>query len=520
MIHKYRTQFELQVQNRPVTIEEAASAVRTWIDRRGIVAPTDLVGAGTHALPDNSRIQVAQDLIGDEEQWALRHVGVGDNDTLTWVVDIGLSVSSIRTLASVAMGVELTEQRAIPLRHRIGRPGVVATFADRFTATSGCALTARARHVDTDETPALLEWLRSDRRILPVVVVSVDPWSERAHLNSDTLQNATLGLGEVVQITKRAGLRLSELLRDSLSDPEDAKLWSVFGGGVRIYWPRLDMQSDAASPFYHHLWLTESGHLPQWVFGRVIGTLSWAATHRQYENWTDLRTLERRADRDQLERLSSRVSSEDAAQYAQQIARLNVDIAELRAQLAEAVKIQTDAESNAQQAWQAERDARAENRALKEELAACKGNTPPSPPRTADDAVARAREEFARTLVFASDLTVETNESGAFWYGALHALHDLCEDEQKGLLTKGVEQVKTTFPELLARYGCPRRQPKHDDTQVFKQNPINNTREHLRWRVHLRSGPLTESESLYWEPFTIDGAKVYLVGWIGAHPDP
>lgn len=115
---------------------------------------------------------------------------------------------------------------------------------------------------------------------------------------------------------------------------------------------------------------------------------------------------------------------------------------------------------------------------------------------------------------------MQTSEDGKFWYGAFKALHALCLKEKAGQLVGGHEMIETLLPELLDEHGLPHRRPKHGDTGIHVHHGALKERVHLRWRVHLKSGPPRESESLYWEPIGDSRQdRRFLIGWIGWHPE-
>ncbi|MBK8939543.1 MAG: hypothetical protein IPM79_18470 [Polyangiaceae bacterium] len=174
---------------------------------------------------------------------------------------------------------------------------------------------------------------------------------------------------------------------------------------------------------------------------------------------------------------------------------------------------------NEEAAWAQLRDLQAENARLRSLARDQPEARLAAPTGDVHEAVSRARAEFSGTLLFASDLTVDTREDGAFWYAVLGALNDLCQKDQAGELTGGHTQIDTLLPDLLDRRGGARKRPKHADTGIEKVDPRTNARVHLRWRLHLRSGAPGESESIYWEPAAHGGTKIFLVGWLGNHPD-
>lgn len=149
-------------------------------------------------------------------------------------------------------------------------------------------------------------------------------------------------------------------------------------------------------------------------------------------------------------------------------------------------------------------------------LAAIDGWLPGEPPpESVADAVARARVDFADTLHIPENVPVETSLDGAFWYGVLRALHELCEIERRG----EAANKRDILRDLLATHVmAPKRTYKVADSGVFAIHPDSGERLHLRERVHLVEGRPAETESVYW--MTIGLTQVsyrYLVGRIGRH---
>lgn len=130
----------------------------------------------------------------------------------------------------------------------------------------------------------------------------------------------------------------------------------------------------------------------------------------------------------------------------------------------------------------------------------------------------RAQYDFS-TLRFARDATVDSRHDGPFWYGALHALYLLCL-KGSGQLRRGFEDVGRANRTARSTGQRETRSPKHADTGIYSEDPQSGIQIHLLWRVHLKTGARTLSESLYWEPVgPTREERQYLVGWIGAHPE-
>jgi len=136
-------------------------------------------------------------------------------------------------------------------------------------------------------------------------------------------------------------------------------------------------------------------------------------------------------------------------------------------------------------------------------------------PESVEEAVARARTDFAGTLHIPSNVTIETSLDGPFWYGVLHALHDLCELERRG----DAANKRDLLRDLLNNHvRAPKRTYKVADTGVFITDAATGERHHLRERVHIVEGKPAETESVYW--ITVGEVRAsyrYLIGQIGRH---
>ena len=155
--------------------------------------------------------------------------------------------------------------------------------------------------------------------------------------------------------------------------------------------------------------------------------------------------------------------------------------------------------------------------ALRDALLAAVDNWLPGepPPESVDEAVSRAREEFADTLHIPEDVTIDTSLDGEFWYGVLRALHELCELERRGEAANKRDVLRDC---LAVHTGTPKRTYKVADTGVFEIHPATGVRIELRERVHLVEGRPAETESVYW--VTIGDTRAsyrYLIGRIGRH---
>jgi hypothetical protein len=517
MIHKYRTQFRVNDGPQPASIESIQRLAHEWLSSKEFVPEGVLETEGDHQLKSGALLAVRYDIVGSEEQWAVRYRRSDDHEPLSWTLDLAATHDGVTTTSSVAMGIELDEQRVVAVARRLRPPAIVGKLSEAFFLTAGCAVTGQPREITPVDVGTFSQWARSPDRVLPIVAVTTDPYSGRPLVSPADIQRLLLGLGEVVLLPKRSAQELTRNLDALLGGRSEAKLWTVHSGAVRVYWPGLDVMSGEASPFAHKLWLPdEQGRLPRNVDEDLFAMLAWAAVHRRYPTWTDFRSIERGRDIEQLQRLVASDSS-NRTQLTNAIERLQQDIKDLRGQVAASESTLKASQANCEEAWQQVRDLRADNARLRGTVS---GNADRAEADIGDvhAAVEKAKNEFGATIRFAEDLFVDTGESGAFWFGVFGALHDLCREYSTGKI-EGHAQVDTLLPDLLETRGCNRKRPKHADTDVERLDPQTGKRVHLRWRLHMRSGAPGETESIYWEPVRQDDETALLIGWIGRHPD-
>ncbi len=87
--------------------------------------------------------------------------------------------------------------------------------------------------------------ITSPERPIPVIAISEDD-GFTLHPDLDTrLARELAGVAQVVRIDDGASRHVSRSL---------GQQWSCFGGAIRIYWPKLDLQQ---SPFMHFLWTSQ-----------------------------------------------------------------------------------------------------------------------------------------------------------------------------------------------------------------------------------------------------------------------
>jgi hypothetical protein len=124
-----------------------------------------------------------------------------------------------------------------PPQFDIRRPRIVRSIIQKYNCTSGgVSLHLLPQQVWIKDIPSLVETLYSKRRRLPVVLFSVDPYSDKPVADPIDSQDKLVGLAHVAVLAdKWASFALTNALGKSLS---------CFNGAIRIYWPGFDAACD------------------------------------------------------------------------------------------------------------------------------------------------------------------------------------------------------------------------------------------------------------------------------------
>lgn len=336
MLTHYRTRFDLFNGSDPADPVRVLDVCRRWVSQTEEAPVPD--DAPQVLFVSGSRVAAASGKDGSDQVKALRYQRrVGATD---WITELGIRSSGAATRVYVSLS--SAARTAVQRRQRSWPPGVVALLLKQFDGTAHMPLSASpVAALERGDVAALVEMLRNQRRSLPVVVVSVDTFSERPLVNADDLQKRLLGLAQVVVLGKRAGFAFRDELGSVLQDEPLARRWGVFGGAVRLYWPGLKLER-GENPFQHRLWVPDSGALDAAVVDALFDDLSWASVHGDVPDWVDSALIQRISDRKAFDEL--RAASADLSLYEQYFAALERDLEAERAHRAEAVERATSAE--------------------------------------------------------------------------------------------------------------------------------------------------------------------------------
>ena len=466
--------------------------------------------SGTKEFDSGGRLDVEREPeSGTARTWAMRYERPVPGQGLVWTTDVVL-----QRLEDRLSGAARVFQRSLEMgRPRIDRvllrpPGFILEMRKRELLGPG---RYSVRSVKSADTESLIQEIFDLKRTYLIVAVSVNPFSEHALLDAATLQDELVGIAQVVELAKEASLDLSKRFQGRGVSSGHVKQWGVYGGAVKVYRTRA---TPADSAFDHPLWLPKD--VASAAFTATLKDWCWSlATLQVPANVRDVVTLRaarrsqapqstRDGDVEELSELYESCIADEKARAEEQ--RERADMEGIRAdELAEKVRELEQVIEALKYHLEQKREPQSdvdEVGVVPEDISIA-------------DAIDRARQSFAATLVLPDDVAVETSLGGAFWYAVFQTLHELCTLEREGRATN----KKVLLRDLLhKRLGLSKDSYKAADTDVYATNPETGRREHMRERVHLREGRPAETESLYWRTVgTKQALYKYLIGRLGRH---
>lgn len=236
------------------------------------------------------------------------------------------------------------------------------------------------------EGELLADFLLNEKRVLPVVVISVEPEGTPFHPNlSSWFVNDLTGLAQVVEIDRDASFGLS----GKVTNPR-----SCYGGAVRIYWPLMlpDASDGQTHPFQTPKWLLEkfpdrddaARYLRSFVRNRIFDTAASSVTAPAFFS-----EIVQTADYQRFEKLRAeakggddllRLYEEENIALQRRVEELKADKDSLRNELYR-LKTQEDIEKYAASVGEVQ-----------------------SPPATIEEAVNRARLTLSNDLYFGGNV--------------------------------------------------------------------------------------------------------------------
>jgi hypothetical protein len=200
-------------------------------------------------LPDHN-VQINQEQADNCELISIEWSHPDDKDSRTqW--NTACNLAQIDNNIQLSIAVRLSSLASIikPLSFTIGRPRIVDNILNAATCFVGNqCVPMRATKCEAADIEQFVEIeLLSGDRVLPIVLVSPDIWTNQPVVDSESLQRSLLGFAKVVTLEdKWAAFALTDCVGKQLS---------CFNGAVRLYWPGLQIES---KPFDHPLYLADS----------------------------------------------------------------------------------------------------------------------------------------------------------------------------------------------------------------------------------------------------------------------
>ncbi len=343
------------------------------------------------------------------------------DDRLLWESRCEWASLGVETEFSFLLRIASREFLVAPPQFDIRRPRIVRAIISKYRCRSGgCDLSLLPQRVGVATLDVLLLALGSNERRLPIVLFSVDSYSEKPLADPVDTQDKLVGLAHVFVLDKWASFKLTDAL---------GKSHSCFNGAIRIYWPGFDPSGDASeNPILfpdriesiHAEDRLVSDHLLRWfapisslrfAYGRVPREASAAV---QAERQAEIQALREKAkvagDYDEL----LRMADEEMAALKKQ-----------NAELSQRLESRDDELATAKANMAALSLAQAPGIAL-----VATGIVTEAPIRSVRAAVDLAERRFADTLIFLKTAFASADDSP---YGqpdkvlqALEAMHDVC----------------------------------------------------------------------------------------------
>jgi len=243
-----------------------------------------------------------------EFDWVYPH---DPDPSLLWNAQVTIAVSGNHVEVAILVRITSVEFSVKPLEYDLGRPRVIPALFEQFKCVAGpYQLQAAPTELDTREVAPFVErcLLNRDRR-LPVVMVSPEVWTDKFLIDAKVLQSTLAGLAIVVVLkTKWAAFELTDAV---------GRLFSCYGGAVRVYWPGF--RPDESDSLRHQVFLPASiranlargRSLDRYIF-RMLSALS-AFRFTQGEITTQARTAVEKDRRAQFDALLEKSKQGDSA---------------------------------------------------------------------------------------------------------------------------------------------------------------------------------------------------------------
>lgn len=489
-------------------LQTTLNIANSWLQGKGELIGTQL------SFPDGRNADIERSSV---------HCAIGQIERIAFSepIENGVFTTAIEIAEKadvVILSVQLAAESAslTPQWLDVRRPTVVLKVFElptiwRFRGSELSSKPVQFHGEDGGDRFIQLVW--NEKRSVPVVAISTEYGLELHPGISAKLASDLVGVALVAQLDHDAAWRITT---------EKNKVWSCYGGAIRLYWPGIDA---ASSPFVHHkLWT------PRKLLFGVDSTESAASRIRRHLRRTILSQSAfavpqhaafaelRRAHRmEELEALRSKAESESdyrqlADQLFDQLSKSQESIAELveERDLLRAQNSNLELALRYQQGY-VDSD---EDSTLEADVEA--------PPATVEEAVLLASDRFADTLVFGKSAFdgIETLATGAGppdkLFDYFEGLSSLVEALRKGALG-------TTIVKWLVDRGiiCSGESEKvlNSKTEMARRTWDDGMGGMRQFELHLKPKEGTSPDQCVRVYFEYDeSCQKVVVGWVGRHP--
>ena len=320
MIPRYRARLDLRPRGLPLSIDGVLACACEWIG--GIErSPGPALAPGSVRLPSGSEVSVVQHDLDGRQMVAVRY----DRTTPggSWRAELGCTPTAegARAYVQIFSGVR---DRVAP-GGRGYAPRITKILASRYLASAGISLSAAPVGVaDQAGVESLFSMLTERARRVSIVCIAVEDDPETPWLSEAVqLQTNLMGLAQVVVLGAEAAPLLSQRIDAEVNGAEAGRVWGVFDGAVRLYWPGVDF--GAGNPFRHRTWFPGASELGRASLEEeLFDTLAWASAQEDDPERIDSEVIRRAIDRDSL-REAKLKALEDERFYEEYCRRLEAD---------------------------------------------------------------------------------------------------------------------------------------------------------------------------------------------------
>lgn len=214
-----------------------------------VFLPTYENGSSTFSPLPGHNVQIDQEQVDNCDLVSIDWSHPDDKDTRTqWNTICSLARIGNKIQFSIVVRLSSVASIIKPLNFIIGRPRIVDNILNAATCFVGDQTVpmrvTRCEAADIEQFVGTE--LLSSHRVLPIVLVSPDIWTNQPIVDSEMLQRSLLGFAKITILEdKWAAFALTDCVGKQLS---------CFNGAVRLYWPGLQIES---KPSDHPLYLAD-----------------------------------------------------------------------------------------------------------------------------------------------------------------------------------------------------------------------------------------------------------------------